>query len=132
MHRLDPMSNSLGQAANLAQKAVGETRRVADHLYRTGEEMRDELQCRLEAAREDIQQMADCIKDKANKLTEVVTMAINNTHEGEKNTQTLVTGGPCTLTYVDAINTGLPTSHLNTMAKTWIRAKQVLIDKDLE
>jgi len=48
MCRLDPKIDSLEQVADLAQKAVGETRRGADCLYRTSKETRDELQSGLE------------------------------------------------------------------------------------
>jgi len=57
-------------------------------------------------------------------------MAINSTHEEARNTQTSGMGVPHILTYTDIINSHLPAAHLNTMAKTPIRVRQVLINKD--
>jgi len=44
MQKLDLMIEHMSRKANLAEAAISDTRLAADRLYRTGEEMRDELQ----------------------------------------------------------------------------------------
>jgi len=51
MHKLDAMLKHMVHMANVVQEAVNDTRKATDHLYRTGEEMRDELQKGMEAVR---------------------------------------------------------------------------------
>jgi len=63
MCKLDPILELVYHAADSAQKATMDTMVTADHLYRTGEETRDKLQRNLEVMREDIQMLADCIKN---------------------------------------------------------------------
>ena len=74
MCRLDPMIDLRDQVADVVQEVVGKTRKVEDCLYRTPEEVRDELQCGLELVREDIKQSAECVKNKTIKLAKAVTM----------------------------------------------------------
>src|SRR5882724_9224623 len=49
--KIDPVLESMGQAADQTQGAASDTRKAADRLYRMGEEMRDELQKGMEMAK---------------------------------------------------------------------------------
>jgi len=66
MQKLDPMLKMVDHVADTAQEATGDTSKAVDHLYRTGEKMRDELQWRMEAVKEDMQRSADRIREEIN------------------------------------------------------------------
>jgi len=58
------------KAADQEQGASSDTRMAADHMYRTGEDTRDELQKGVEVASEEIQRATKCLKAKVSKLIE--------------------------------------------------------------
>jgi len=87
MHKLDPLLDLMDHAANVMQVAVKDTRMVVDWLYRTGEEMRDELQKGIELVKEDLQKLVEDIKDKVSKLTRLVTAAASNMGIAQYNTR---------------------------------------------
>ena len=67
----------MDKVANQAQGMVSDTRTVADWLYRTGEEMRDELKKGMDMAKEDIQRAMECFKDEVSKLNKAAASATN-------------------------------------------------------
>jgi len=75
LHNLSPMLHLMDHVADTAQEAVEDTRKAADHLYRTGEETRDELQKGLETAKDDLLKTMGDIKDSISKLTEAAAAA---------------------------------------------------------
>jgi len=83
-----------------------------------------------EAMKEDIQKVPDSIKDETGKLTEVAAMAVKNASRGVPASQNLELTTPHIATYADALNSHLPTAHLSTLAKTRVRERQVLIERD--
>jgi len=68
----------MDQGADMAQEAVGDTRKVVDRLYRTGKETRDELQKGIEAVKEDMQKSMEDIKDEVRKLAGVAAAVATN------------------------------------------------------
>ena len=68
LHKIDLVLNSIGKAAKQTQGAASDTRLVADCIYRTGEETRDELQKGLGEATEDIQKAMVHLKDEVSKM----------------------------------------------------------------
>ena len=54
MCRLNPTLDLLGHMTNKAQEAIKDTRQVADHLYRMGEDTRDEIYKGMDAVKEDM------------------------------------------------------------------------------
>ena len=70
MHKIDMALESMEKAANQAQGTASETRTAADHMYRMGEDTRDELQKGVEVASEEIQRATECLKAKVSKLIE--------------------------------------------------------------
>jgi len=60
--KLDPMLQFMDHAADTMQ-AVENTRKAADHLYRTGEETRDELQKCLEVMKDNLLRTMEDIKE---------------------------------------------------------------------
>ena len=73
--KLSPVLHLMDHVADTAQEAVEDTRKAADHLYRTGEETRDELQKGLETAKDDLLKTMGDIKDSISKLTEAAAAA---------------------------------------------------------
>src|SRR5882672_4367497 len=59
MRKLDPVLELMEHTTDMEQEAIGDTRKAADRLYRTGEEMRDELQKGMDEAKENIQRMTE-------------------------------------------------------------------------
>jgi len=78
MQKLDLMIEHMSRKANLAEAAISDTRLAVDQLYRTGEEMRDELQHGMEAAKEEIQKIMESFHNDINKLTEVAARPTNS------------------------------------------------------
>jgi len=128
MQKLDPVLDLVDQAADTAREAVTDTRKATDHLYRTGEETRYELQKGMETVREDLQKLVENVKDEVSKLAEVAAETTRNTGRVSAQYQGL---GTARGTYADALNSRLPTTHLSTLSRTGVREKQVLVDKDL-
>ena len=127
LHKLSPVLHLMDHAADTAQEAVEDTRKAVDHLYRTSKETRDELQKGLEAAKDDLIRTTEDIKDGINKLAEVATATANNA-----NGMPTRHPEPCTYhpSYAEALSCHLPMTHLSTLARTWVKEKQVLIDKN--
>ena len=81
MRKLDPALDLMDHTADMTQEATNITRTAADRLYRTTEDMQDELPKGLDVVKEDIQKTMDDIKDETAKLTEAAewaSMPINN------------------------------------------------------
>jgi len=118
----------MDKVANQAQGMVSDTRTVADWLYRTGEEMRDELKKGMDMAKEDIQRATESFKDEVSKLNEAAASATNGMDDmgGCQNDGELGLA-----TYADTLNRWLPVAHLSTLARSQVKERQVLIDKDL-
>jgi len=57
---------------------VEDTRKAADHLYRTGKETRDKLQKGLEVMKDNLLRTTEDIKEGIGKLTEAETATANN------------------------------------------------------
>ena len=121
------MLNSVEKAADQAQGMATDIRMVVDWMYRTGEDMRDELQKGMEVANKDIQRATECLKDEVSKLIENPVMATNEMSglwDCQEN------GGPGHVSYADALNRQLLAAHLSTLTRSQVKERQVLIDKD--
>jgi len=127
MHRLYLVLDLIDHAADMAQEAVEDTRKAVDYLYRMGEEMRDKLQKGVETTKDDIQKAMGEIKDKAGKLAGVAAMLIGS--QGNMPVKAQVPGVTRTL-YVDTVGSRLLATHLSTLARTQVKERQVLVDKD--
>jgi len=122
MQKLNPMIKHMSRMADLAEAAVSNTR-----LYRTREEIRDEVQQGVEATKEEIQKITESFHNDISKLTEMAAGPTNgNTSEATHHQE----GGPSCATYAEALNNQLPASHLSTLARSRIKERQVLIDTD--
>src|SRR5882724_8082141 len=109
--KIELVLDSMEKVANQAQGTVSDTRMVADQLYRTGEETRDELQKGMDAAKEDIQRAMEFLKDEVRKLNETAASATNDmgvlgSHQND--------GVPRHATYADMLNRQLLEAHLST------------------
>jgi len=127
LRKVDLVLELLEKAVDQAQGAASDTRSAADRLYRMGEDTRDKIQKGLETAKEDIQRAMECIKDevrKLNGLAEAATNTAGDTEECQDN------GAPGWATYADTVNRHLPAAHLSTLARSRVKDRQVLIDKD--
>jgi len=117
----------MGEAADQTKGMASDTRKVADWLYRTGEEMRDELQKGMEMAKDDIQRATETVKDEVTKLNEATAMVFTGTGKVGGCQHDEAHGG---ITYADALNRWLPAAHLSTLVRGQVKDRQVLIDKD--
>jgi len=81
----------------------------------------------METAKDDIQRVTETLKDEVGKLNEVVAMAPTGTGEVGGCQHDGAHGG---ITYTDVLNRQLPAAHLSTLARGWVKDRQVLIDKD--
>jgi len=75
LHKLGLMLLLMDHVMDTMQEAVEDTRKAADHCYRTGEETRDKLQKGLETTKDDLLKTAEDIKDGISKLTEAAAAA---------------------------------------------------------
>ena len=123
-----PVLKSLDKAANQAQDVASDTRTAVDRMYRMGEETRDELQKGVEVANEDIQRAMECLKAEVSKLMESAAMVTNDSNGlGDQQEN----GWLECVTYADSLNRWLQVAHLSTLARSQVKERQVLIDKDL-
>ena len=113
--------------AKVAQEAVNNTRKATDYLYRTREEMRDELQKGMEVVKEDIQRITDEFRDEVSKLTVAAATVTKGTTRALAWCQDASLGHA---TYSKALNRQLPAAHLSMLTRMLINERQVLIDKD--
>jgi len=103
-----------------------ETRSAADRLYRTGEEVRDEIQKAMEEAKEELQKMTKTVKEEVSKITDGVRLAVVTM--AASMWERYVAATPAS--YAEALSARLPLVHPNTLAQYWIRERQVLVDRD--
>jgi len=75
--KIDLVLNLMGKVANQAQGTDSDTSTAVYWLYRTGEEMRDELKKGMDMAKEDIQRAMECFNDKVSKLNQATASATN-------------------------------------------------------
>ena len=128
LHKIDLALNLMGKAADQMQGVASGTRMVADWLYRTGEEMRDELQKGADMAFKDIQKATACLKDEVRKLNVAAVSATNGMGDMGDRQHDMVPGHA---TYADALNRQLLLAHPSTLTISQVKERQVLIDKDL-
>ena len=83
LHKIDLVLDLIGKAAEQTQGVASDTRLAADHIYRTGEEMRDELQKGLDEVTEDIQKATAHLKDKVSKLNVAAASATSGIGSAE-------------------------------------------------
>jgi len=125
--KIDPVLESMGQAADQTKGSASDARKVADRLYRMGEETRDELQKGMEMAKDNIQRATEALKDEMTKLNEVTAKVPTGTGKVGGCQHDRAQGGA---TYADVLNRQLPVAHLSTLARGRVKDRQVLIDKD--
>ena len=101
MHKIDPALESLEKAADQTQGTASDTRTVADHMYRTGEETRDELQKGAEVASEEIQRATECLETEVSKLIENAVTVLNEMSGLGRQQEDR---GPARATYANALN----------------------------
>src|SRR5882724_11235796 len=82
MQKLNLANEHIGKTADLAEAAINDTRLAVDCLYRTREEMRDDLQEGMETTKEDIQTITESLHNYLSKLMEAaVRSTSSNTGE---------------------------------------------------
>jgi len=84
----------------------------------------------LDTVKEDIQKTTEDIKDKATKLTDAAewaSLAINSGGGATTYCPEVAVGHT---TYVDVLNSHLPSTHQSTLTRSRIKNRQVLIDRD--
>ena len=118
LHKIDPVLESMGQAAKQTQGVASDARKAEDRLYRMGEEMRDELQKGMETAKDDIQRETETLKDEVTKLNKVVVTVPTRTGKVGGHQHDGVNGG---ITYADALNRQLPVAHISTLARGQVK-----------
>ena len=85
--KIDPVLESMGQAADQTKGAASDARKAADQLYRMGEEIRDKLKKGMEMAKDDIQRVTEVLKDEMTKLNEVAAKALSRINLARNNIQ---------------------------------------------
>jgi len=133
MRRVDLLVNLMEHATKSVQESVMDTRGAATMMYNTWEEVRDEVQKVVDAAKEDLQGTVKETKEELQKAVKGMegagTVGARQWVSGMGNMRSAEMG---TMSYMamTMLNSGLPTMHANTLARTQLMEYQVVIDKD--
>ena len=129
--RVDPLVDMMEHSAKMVQDAVTGTREVATMVYNTWEEVRDEMQKVADATKEEL---ARTVEETREEICKVIREAGGSfAADGEWDDSGMAEGRTTTgrpMSYAAALNSSLPSTHPSTLARTRLRERQVLIDRD--
>jgi len=131
MGRVNPLTNLIEQSAEAIQDAATDTKKVTTVMYSMWEEVRDEMQKVTDTTKEELIRVVEETRDEIHKeirgskdtLTGCNQWADNNAVDDHATFR-------MPTSYAAALNTKLPSMHSSMLARTWVRERQVLIDKD--
>jgi len=106
---IDYWWNHFRIGADSAQEASTETRSVANRLYRTCKEMRDELQRAMDGVKEELEKVAEGLREEARKMTEGISTVAADAAETVQSHK----ANDGRATYAEAVGAQLPLAHPN-------------------
>jgi len=128
--RIESLLGQVKQAAEAAHATIMDSRQAVNMIFNMCEDVRDEVYKATESLKDEVQKAGEGVRDEVHKVVEELSVVVPTAAAMEMGTSYAHGGSGSRTTYTEALSRHLPLVHPNTLARTCIRERQVLVDKD--